>query len=59
MLVRCGADHLKGVHCVAVVGGVNFGVHNAETGRVKVTANTGKQIGRIGCVDQHLHAFTV
>ena len=57
LLLHGGGDDLEGVQRVAVVGGVHAGVKNRKTGLVEIAADAGKQIGLIGCVDQHLQAF--
>ena len=51
-------DDLKGVQRVAVFGGVNPRVLNAEGALVKVATNAGKQIGLIRRVHQHLQPLT-
>ena len=58
MFGQGGRDHLEGVQRVAVAGGVDLGIQNAEAGLVEVTTDTGKQVGLVGGIDQHLHAFT-
>ena len=58
MLWQTCSDDLEGVYRTAIVGGVHFGIQNAESGLVKISANARKQISLVRCVHHNLQAFT-